>query len=581
VPTLPVPTPPVITPASIPSRITDGVLADRMRRNIENLLLAIDVEHFLPAYRDEHDMFHAEPEFAGHYVDAALSAYRSTQDPRLRERTGRIVEIIRTHQREDGYLGAQGPGLEFSPAFGVWNQQFSIMALLLDHLADGDEASLDAARRCADFIMEHYLEDGGDFFDAINQGIEPSCILIEFVRIFEITADRRYLDFAEWIVDRWESGSMRLVGGTEVPVPRNISYVLVGTLKGAEVLICYRGLLRLALASGNDRYLRAAARYWDSIRENMIAPIGNGSVYEMWNPAASRPGELPNNLHPYENCVAVTWMQLSVELFEATGDPVHMDEYERTLFNHLLGAQAADGHDFSYYQGNVGTKVHETNSGWYACCRYRGMTMLTQVPGHVVFERDGGLVIALYADSESEARVGDTRVTVVQRTAYPRDGVIDLTVSPESPLEFTLQFRIPASTTLRSVTVNAEAAEADVWAGLATLRRTWSEGDRVRIELDLTVAQVEADLDERPAVLTTYGPLVLAIDSREGTPIDETTVGRLTAPDLEPAHPADWSRIVRFVADGTPLVDFASAGSLAPGEDRFRIWVTADNGPRG
>jgi DUF1680 family protein len=314
-----------------------------------------------------------------------------------------------------------------------------------------------------------------------------------------------------------------------------------------------------------------------------MGPTGNGSVFELWNPAAAVPAELVTELHPYENCVAVGWMQLSAELYALTGDGTYMDEFERTLYNHLLGAQAIDGHDFSYYQGNVGAKVHETGLSWYACCRYRGMTMLTQLGEFLAMAGEESISIALYAPSEADVEVGGVPVHLRQSTDYPRGGEVQLAVDPAAPAAFTLRLRVPAAAPLGGLSVNDHAVEAEVHDGFASILRTWTAGDVVRVMFEPELRQTEAVIGERPAILTTYGPLVLAIDTREGTPLDGTTVNRLTAGDLRAEHPEDWSRIARFAVPGTRagtgrsilLVDYASAGSLDPGSDRFRVWVSA------
>ncbi len=576
--------PAAMTPTSRPARFTSGILGDRLHKNIANLLLRIDTQHFTDAYRQEHDRGFAEPEFAGHYVDAALAAWRSSADPVFSDRAAQVAETMVRHQRADGYLGTYRPGLEFDPTFSVWNQQFSIMALLLYHQHSGDRAALAAAVRCADYIATSYSRaDGPSLFAAINQGMENSCILIEFVRLFDLTGEPRFLEFAQWIVARWESGSTRLVSATEMGLP---VWTTIGTFKALESILCYRGILRLGCTTGNVRYVNAVRAYWEDLRQWMIGPTGNGAIWEFWNPSAAQPLELTNEFRANENCVAVGWMQLSAELFRLTGDPAYMDEFEKTLYNHLLGSQAIDGHDFSYYQGHLGAKVHATMPNRYSCCRYRGMTMLTQLGEHVITHRDDGLAVVLYGSSTVDTAVDGVPVRVRQATDYPRDPTVGISVDPASPVAFTLGFRVPATAEIETVSLNAEVVAVERSGGFASIRRIWSPGDRVEVAFRLRTVRTEAVINDRPVVLTTYGPLVLAIDTHEGTPLDSTVVDLRSGAALQPAHPSDWSRIVRFTVDGAigrsaypvTLVDYASAGSIAPREDRFRIWVTAARG---
>ena len=294
---------------SSPARFTRGILAERTRANLDGLLRRIDVSVMQRTYAQTHDGWFAEPEFCGQYVDSALAAYRATGDAELLARAGAVVAAIISHQRADGYLGTYHPGLEFD-SFSVWNQQFSIMALLTYYEQTGEARALAAAVRCADYLRASFLKPGGpDLLDAINWHIQHSCILIEFVRLYRLTGNAAYREFAEYIVARWDQSAMALVAG---PL-RNPRHAIdaVGSPKAVEVLICYRGILDLYLATGEDRYLAAVLNYWQHVLDTQIGPSGNGSISEIWWWLGRAPLALTNDLHPNENCVAVAWMQLS------------------------------------------------------------------------------------------------------------------------------------------------------------------------------------------------------------------------------------------------------------------------------
>jgi hypothetical protein len=109
---------------------------------------------------------------------------------------------------------------------------------------------------------------------------------------------------------------------------------------------------------------------------------------------------------------------------------------------------------------------------------------------------------------------------------------------------------------------------------------------------------VPATVDHRESGAVVYGPLVLAVDSRYGHSIHETELlvreqaVRTTFLEQEieimekvvrPENRTDDSLapVVRFEAPGldrgekkiVTLVDYASAGSFAPGVDRFKVWI--------
>lgn len=571
-----------------PAHFTRGVLAERTRANLDGLLRRIDVGPMQRAYAETHDGWFAEPEFCGQYVDSALAGFRATGDRELLTRAGAVVEAMITHQRADGYLGTYHPGLEFD-SFSVWNQQFSIMALLTYHEQTGDERALKAAVRCADYVSTAFLAPNGpDLLDSMNWHIQHSCILAEFVHLFRLTGKKAYLEFADYIIARWENSCMMLISGPVKHPQHALHYV--GSPKAIEVLICYRGILDLYHATGEARYLTAARNYWQNVLDTQIGPTGTGSISESWWWLGRAPLALTNDLHPNENCVAVAWMQLSAEMLAASGQAGFADQFEKTLYNHLLGAQALDGSDFSYYQGLEGRKVHKTPASWYSCCRYRGMKLLAHLGEWAVLSSDEGPVIALFAALKARVPMGGQHVEIVEETDYPRSGRVTIAVRPERAATFTLRIRKPGFCPGVTVTVNGEpCSDVPVKDGFLCLSRAWSAaGDSVTLDLAMPVTAWQATVqDDRESVLTTYGPLTMAIDSRYGTPLGSTRVAYAGAPlTLTPQKldGADWKSIVRFTTPGTiagapapvTLVDYASAGSLDPDRDRFQVWVPID-----
>lgn len=559
-----------------PAAFTGGVLEERTRRNLDNLVRRIDVDHFEACFRDLHDSWYAEPEFAGHAIVASLAAWRLTGDADVLARAAAIVSSMVRHQRADGYLGTYRAGLEFDPTFSVWNQQFAIMGLIDYAAATGDEAALGAAIRCADFVLTGYRDGGHRIFDAVNQGIENTCILIEIVRLYEVTGLPRFLEFARWIVDQWEEGGIRFVSGTRLGMH---SVVTIGCLKGIESLICYRGLLRLAVVEDSTELLDAVKAHWQTLRETQIGPTGNGTIAEYWTFLDPGATHLSNDLHPNENCVGVGWMQLSAELYEVTRDPRYLDAFEQTLYNHLLGSQANDGSDFSYYQGNVGRKVHATAPAQFSCCRYRGMHLLAQLGEFATAVGPEGLDVLLYGVWNQRLTVDGVQVEVGCVSAFPSAGAVEIRIDPERPVEFAVSLRVPPGTRVHGLEVDDEPFPVGPEAGFVAVRRLWPAGSRLRIEFEPLVDRRHGSIDGVPHVLTTYGVVVLAVDSADGVAPAAVALNReAPAPTVAAAQPG---RIVVLEAhgavDGVPaivrLVDYATAGALSPGVDRFQTWL--------
>lgn len=560
------------------ARIDGGILGDRYHKNIQNLFLKIDTKKLKQVFESAHDEYYAEPEFVGKYIDTAIQLYKNERDTIFLDRAKEIVEVIISRQRKDGYLGTYRPGLEFGRTFSIWNQAFIIMGLLSYYEVTNEPCALNAAMRCADYIIAGYMDGKEhDLFLCCNQGIENSCIILQMARLHNVSRKEKYLKFCSFIIEKWEATTLKLVS--------NPSVFELGCLKGIEMLICYRGLVSLFGITGETSYLEAASKYWTELKERQIGITGNGSIAENWNYIGNKPVLLTNELNPNENCVAVGWMKFSADLFSETGDKKYFDAFEDTLYNHLLGAQADDGSDFSYYQGNIGKKVHETLPGLYSCCRYRGMNLLSYLPQLIYWKDEDGLIVSLFCESSACAEHNGIKVKIVQKTEYPMSGKIRIIISPEKDVNFVLKLRVPSWRGDCRVSINGRVQHNSIANGYIAIDNLWSaHSDTIDIAMEVPFRYVKATVDNGPSAAFFYGPVLLAIDSRYATPIYDTQI-EILKEKIEPERRSGGqfyeAPLLKFAIPGfinnkrdmVTLVDYASAGSVDTLADRFRVWL--------
>jgi len=121
---------------------------------------------------------------------------------------------------------------------------------------------------------------------------------------------------------------------------------------------------------------------------------------------------------------------------------------------------------------------------------------------------DGGLVAAVYAPSTVTSVIKGQKLTIEERTEYPFDDRIVLTVRTEKPVEFPLYVRIPEWARRRRVVVAGDA-EAELKEGsYKRINRTWRDGDTVELTFPMDV-RLEGRL--RGAVSVHRGPLVYSL----------------------------------------------------------------------
>jgi hypothetical protein len=197
---------------------------------------------------------------------------------------------------------------------------------------------------------------------------------------------------------------------------------------------------------------------------------------------------------------------------------------------------------------------------------------LLQMPTWAYAKSPDGIYVNQFVGSTiTVENVGGSDVEMVQKTNYPWDGKVAVTVNPKGGAKrMTLRVRVPdretsalyASTPkvsgLTSLAVNGAAVKPKIEHGYAVITRTWQPGDRVELEIPLPIQrvraaeQIEAD---RGKVALRRGPIVFNIEK-----VDVGDVGKAIASNAPLA--AAWRddllhgvmTITGAFADGSPLV---------------------------
>jgi hypothetical protein len=145
---------------------------------------------------------------------------------------------------------------------------------------------------------------------------------------------------------------------------------------------------------------------------------------------------------------------------------------------------------------------------------------------------DKNLYFAMYAQTSTSLKIAGTKLAVSQKTDYPNDGRIEVSLNPEKPVDFSLRLRIPtwtgkqfvpgklyryldSSTEKWLLSVNGKSVIPKTELGFAVLDRTWKKGDKVVLELPMPTRLNECDerVEENlNRVAYTRGPFVLCAE---------------------------------------------------------------------
>lgn len=119
---------------------------------------------------------------------------------------------------------------------------------------------------------------------------------------------------------------------------------------------------------------------------------------------------------------------------------------------------------------------------------------------------------------------------VAQKTNYPWDGNVAITVTPAEASEFSFYLRIPGWANRAQVAVNAKPLTGAMPGEYLPIRRRWSPGDVIQLKVEVVPQAIEANprvADDSGRVAVQRGPLIYCleeIDQPSGVSLSDVAV---------------------------------------------------------
>ena len=595
-----------------------GYVGDRMKACIERHVMATDGIYLTDPYKWKSESGYWQTEFWGKWMHSAAPFALYTGCPRLKKGVADSLANLLPSQLEDGYLGNYREADRNGGGWDVWGSKYTMLGLIHAYDLLGDASALDAAKRLCDYLMGVFGPGKKDLRKSGQYAGMPSGSLLEpVVWLYNRTKEPRYLGFAKYIVSELNDyeDSAKLVDDAlkGVPVADRTPWATGGYEgqnmghKAYEMMSCYQGLVEYGLATGERKYVDAAVATAKSIIATELNICGGASSIEHWYRGTV------NQVHPFcrqnETCVITTWMRLCAKLLEVTGEPLFADQLEKTFYNAYLASLNRDNSFFATYTPLAGFR----SRGQYHCKMHTNCCNANGPRGFVSYlesflQADGdAAILNLYASSTASVKLpaNGERVTLETFTLYPAEGRVEIRNRTAKPLEFALRIRIPAWSAKTDVSLNGEPVAGAVAGEYLVLKRTWSPGDAVTVDFDLSVRAHVVDHH----VAFTRGPIALARDRRFGDgDIGEIVrcdcrmmSGRLPfdgllrdglemdARDIRADNGDLW--IVESIAlpmgahrenpenrlpENVRFCDFASAGNTWDSSSSYRVWLPVE-----
>jgi len=583
---------------------------------------------FVDQYRQRIDGNDAgwKGEFWGKFMRGAVLIYQYNRDEELFcILTDTVKDMITVGG--DGRVSTYSVETEFT-SWDMWCRKYVLLGLeyYLEICRDEElkEKIIAFLRLCTDYIINHVGDGDGKIriTDTSNRwlAINSSSILEAIVKLYKLTGDKKYLDFAEYIVNE---GGAKGINVIELAYENKCYPYQYGVPKAYELMSFFEGVFEYYDITGIEKYKTATVNFCRAIMESDITILGTcGVTHELLDHSSARQTSHFDGVSQ-ETCVTVTWMKLCERLLRMTGEGIYADYMEKAFYNAYLAALNVNDciSEYAYNKfilrdkrekivdsilpfggyaplipGKRGVKLGGSQMfsdfSYYGCCASIGAAGIGVFLRSAVTQNiaNGVLSVNFIQNGEQKINIGSTELVIRTKTEYPINGKTSLRIICNGlPIKLTLKVRIPIwAENIRVYTTCASRVEN----GYAVFDSEWSGESNIDIDFDMPIKvnypekwtkdtiyfadpydpaifpkDVFQEESDRNYIAITKGPITFGADSRLGRSADSVFDFAFEGGELiyKKISSDEFDCMVMYAfkcIDGEEikLVDYASAG---------------------
>ena len=441
---------------------------------------------------------------------------------KLKATLDKWIPIILSAQEPDGYLQTaftlrdqMTPGSVPAADRAVWTERWQSTARgnhegyvsgyfiesAINHfmMTEGKDRRLyNAAKRLADCWVANISPQKKAWFDG-HQEMEQALVRFgRFVNEVEGTPKSQpgnaYITLAKFLLDNRKGGSE--YDQSHLPVQQQ--YEAAG--HAVRAVYTYSGMADVAVETHDVDYQSAVKSLWDNIvhkKYYLTGGVGSGESSEGFGPNYS----LRNGAY-CEACSSCGEIFFQWKLHLAYHDAQYADLYEQTLYNALYGAMDLKGTTF-YYTNPLDANAQRNTWHSCPCCVGNMARTMLMLPTWTYSKSPTSLHVNLFAGGRvNVGEIAGTDVEVEQKTNYPWDGKVTLTVNPKVSKAFAVRVRVPTRDVsslyhavpngdgITQFTVNGAAVKIAPENGYVSVTRQWKKGDTIAFVLPMPVQRV-------------------------------------------------------------------------------------------
>jgi DUF1680 family protein len=513
-------------------------------------------------------------------LEGAMYSLQHSDDSQLRKRVESILDRILAAQQKDGFLIScyivRDPDKRWETLrleHQLYNAgHFFEMAVEHNRLS-GQKKAIDAAKRFADHI-DSVFGPGKRYDVGGHEEIE-----LALIKLYRATGERRYLALSRFFLD--ERGHAHgferkpFDPKTMTPKPPNFddlppaerrrarrrarNSIRNGRMQDHKPLIeqteavghavragyIYSAMADIARFMDAPEYERAVDNLWQDVVSRKMYVNGSIGTAQYGDEGFGDPYLLPNRTY-CESCagIAHVFWQHRMNLLKAQAR--YADVMELALYNGAISGISISGDGF-FYQNPLESRGARRSS-WIglACCPTNLTRIIPQVGGLAYAQGKNRLYVNLFASGDASVKMDDgVKVKLAQKTNYPWDGHVKLTVTPEQASDFDLCLRIPgwalgrpvpsdlyrfADSKVAAVGLKVNGTTIDATPqedGYVHLKRSWKATDVVELDLPMPIRRVYAHEKikaDRGKVSLMRGPLTYCIEAVDNPNVDVLSV---------------------------------------------------------
>jgi DUF1680 family protein len=473
-------------------------------------------------------------------IEGASYSLMLKPDIDLEKKLDELIDIIGKAQEPDGYLYSARTGKSEKMKRSIGPERWSNLqwshelynvghlyeAAVAHYLATKKKSLLNVALKNADLISNEF-GPGKVQLPPGHQEIE-----IGLVKLYRLTGEEKYLNLAKYFLDIRGKGielNGRESWGEYAQDHKPIIEQDEAVGHAVRAAYMYSAIADVAALKGDKSYIKALDKIWENVAGKKMYLTGGLGATGSWEGFLGN-YDLPNASAYNETCASIANVFWNHRMFLLKGEGKYIDVLERTLYNALLSGISLEGDKFFYPNPLESFGTHERSS-WFecACCPGNVTRFISSIANYIYAVGEKELFVNLYTNNSAELKIDGEEIGLLQKTNYPWDGKVVLTVTmKKQSKDFLISLRIPGwvrdevvasdlysfidkQNRKISILVNGKPVDYFVENGFAQIARVWRDKDKIELELPMEVKRIIANDNveaDRGKIALQRGPLV-------------------------------------------------------------------------